>query len=141
MGLGAVVRGRGRCYLPEQFPFARLTPQTIDRTLAGGGRDPAAGIGRKAIPWPPAQRNCERFLDRVFGNVDVAENADQGGDRPARVLAKDVADSRLVNEHQNQAVGSSAKSANGRTSIGTPMQRVTFDAQVKAASRSSELMT
>src|SRR5207248_514712 len=96
VGFGVVVRGRDRRYLPEQLSFARLTPQTIDGPLAGGGRDPATGIGRQAIRRPPAQRDGERLLDRVFGNVDVAENADQGGDRPARVLAKDLADGRLV---------------------------------------------
>src|SRR6185436_4622285 len=111
--------------------------QSIDRALASGGGDPATRVGRQAIPWPPAQRDGERFLDRIFGNVDVAESADQGGDRSARVLAKDVADGRLVNAHADQPLGSSAKSANGRTSIGEPIQRVTLDAQVRAASRSS----
>ena len=41
---------------------------------------------------------------------------------------------------KGQPLGSSAKSANGHTSIGAPMIRVTFEAQASAASRSSALM-
>jgi hypothetical protein len=35
-------------------------------------------------------------LDCVLGEVDVAEGADQGGDRSAGLLAEDPADRRVV---------------------------------------------
>jgi len=35
-------------------------------------------------------------LDRVLGEVDVAEGADQSGDRSTGLLAEDPADRRIV---------------------------------------------
>ena len=132
-GLGRWLFG----HLREELTFTRFAAQPIERSVPRGRRDPGAGIGRHAIRRPPAQRNPERFLDRILGDIDVAEGTDQRGDRPARVLAKDLAEAASSTRTKAQPLGSSAKSTNGRTSIGEPMQRVTFEAQVRAASRSS----
>ena len=54
------------------------------------------GLGGRPSRRPPAQRDGERVLDRILGDVDVAEDADQGGHRSAGLLAKDLADLGLV---------------------------------------------
>src|SRR2546426_956421 len=86
-----------------------------------------------AASGPLAQRYCERLLHRILGHVDVPKDADQGSDGSAGIVAKDPADRGVVDTRQRQPLGSSAKSANGRTSIGAPMVRVTFEAQASAA--------
>jgi hypothetical protein len=37
-------------YLAEQFPSTRLATQAVDRTVAGGGRDPQPGLGGRPSP-------------------------------------------------------------------------------------------
>jgi hypothetical protein len=64
--------------------------------VAGGGGDPATRVGRHAIARPPAQGDGEGLLHRILGQVDVAEDADQGGQRSAGLLTEDPADLRLV---------------------------------------------
>jgi hypothetical protein len=70
-------------HLAEEFLSASLAAQAVDGSIAGGGGDPAAWVGRQAIACPRAQGDGERLLDCVLGEVDVAEGADQGGDRSA----------------------------------------------------------
>lgn len=88
--------------VPEELALARVAPQPVKCAVAGSRRDPASRIERQSIRRPPLQCHSERFLNRVLGEVDIAEDPDQR-----------------------------------RTSIGTPMQWVTFAAQPSAASRSS----
>ena len=56
-----------------------LATQPIDRPIAGSRDDPPGRAGRQAGLRPPLDGDRERFLDRLFGNVDVAEDADQAG--------------------------------------------------------------
>src|SRR5213075_538626 len=83
-------------HLAEEFLSASLAAETVDRSIAGSSRDPAARVGRQAVARPCAQGDGERLLDCVLGEVDVAEGADQGGDRSAGLLAEDPADRRFV---------------------------------------------
>jgi hypothetical protein len=80
----------------EQVPFPGPSAETIDRVVSRGGGDPAAGVGWQPAVRPPAQSDREGLLHRVLGQVDVAEGADQGGHRPAGLLAEDPADGGLV---------------------------------------------
>ena len=80
----------------SEFLSASLAAQAVDGSIAGRGRDPAARVGRQAVARPCAQGDGERLLDCVLGEVDVAEDADQGGDRSAGLLAEDPADRGLV---------------------------------------------
>jgi hypothetical protein len=38
------------------------------------------------------ERDHERLLDRLLGEVEVAEDADQGGDRPSRLAPEQAID-------------------------------------------------
>ena len=80
LGLGVAVVAR------------RLPAQAVDGPVAGGGDDPAAGVGRHAGGRPLLHGHRERVLDRLFGEVDVAEEADQGGDGTAELPAEGLLD-------------------------------------------------
>ena len=69
-----------------------LAADPVDRAVAGGRGEPAAGVGRYAVPGPPLDRGEERLAGRLLGDVDVAEAADQRGDDPAVLLAVDPLD-------------------------------------------------
>ena len=69
-----------------------LAPNPVDRAVAGGRGEPAAGVRRYAVPGPALDRGQERLPGRLLGDVDVAEAADQGGDDPAVLLAIDPLD-------------------------------------------------
>ena len=77
---------------------------------AGLGGRPAAGQRSTAIG--------ERVLDRLLGDVDVAEDADEDGDRAAVLGAEDALDRRRRRRAATAAVSRSASPWNGRTSIG-----------------------
>jgi hypothetical protein len=56
-----------------------LAPQLVDRRVARGGDDPPGRAGRDAVGGPALGRLRERLLDRVLGDVDVAEDAGENG--------------------------------------------------------------
>src|SRR5204862_4848041 len=83
-------------HLAEEFLSASLAAQAVDGSIASSGRDPAAWVWWQAVACPCAQGDGERLLYCLLGEVDVAEGADQGGDRSAGLLAEDPADLGLV---------------------------------------------
>jgi hypothetical protein len=91
-----VAFGREHDHFDDEFLSASLPAEAVDRSIAGGGRDPAAWVGWQAVTRPRAKGSGERLLDCVLGEVDVSKGADQGGDRPAGLLAEDPADRRFV---------------------------------------------
>ena len=66
--------------------------QSIDRAVAGRGRDPRARVGRDATLRPRLERADERVLDRLFGEVEVARHPDQRRDRPTLLVAEQAID-------------------------------------------------
>jgi len=91
-----VIATREHRHLAQQFQSTRLAAQAVDGAVAGSRRDPAARVGRQADARPLAQGDGERLLHRILGEVDVTEDADQGGDGSARLLAEDPRDLGLV---------------------------------------------
>ena len=88
-----------------------LTPQAVDGAVAGGGDDPSGRARRDPAVRPAPEGLDEGVLDRLLGDVDVTESADQDSNRPPVFLTEDSLDVC--------GVQSSASSWNGRTSIGT----------------------
>src|SRR5580765_1028636 len=66
-----------------------LTTQAVNGAVPRGGGDPAARVGRQSGCRPPLARDHERLLDHLLGDVDIAEETDQGGDDPAGFLTED----------------------------------------------------
>src|SRR5437588_4825204 len=115
----------------------RFTPQAVDRAIAGGHDDPARRARGQAGLRPALCRGGEGVLNRVLGEVDVAESADQDRHRPTVLLAEHARDIRIGDPRPQ----SSASSWKGRTSIGTWQARVALRPHSSAASRSGALIT
>ena len=96
LGSGIVVRGPKHRDLGEQLPPTRLAAQAVDGTVTGRRRDPTSRVGRQAAGRPLAQRERERLLHRILGDVDVCEGADERGHRSAGLFAEDPPDLSLA---------------------------------------------
>src|SRR6266513_724032 len=64
----------------------------VDRLVPRGRRYPAARIRRHAALGPDLERDEERVLYRLLGEVEVAEDPDERSDRPPRLLAEQAID-------------------------------------------------
>ena len=66
----------------------------VDRTVAAGRDQPRHRIGRDAVARPPRGRDRERLLGGLLGEVEIAEEADQGREHPAPGVAERPLDFR-----------------------------------------------
>ncbi len=69
-----------------------IAAQPVDRSVASGGDDPRSRVVGDAPLRPGADRLLERFLDRLFRQVEAAGRSDQGRDRPPRLAAEQAVD-------------------------------------------------
>ncbi len=99
-GLGRDVHDRGLGVLVRA---GRLAAQLVDGPVAGGGDDPAGRAGRRAFARPALQGGRERVGDRILGQVDVAQHADEDRDGPAVLGAEDRRD--LLRRHRIRRAG------------------------------------
>ena len=74
--------------------MARFRAVVVIQPPGLGGR-PSAGHFRRATA----------NASRVLGEIDVAEDSDQGGHRSTGLLAEDPADQRVVDDGQGSAAG------------------------------------
>ena len=79
-------------------PFAQpaLAPEPVDRPVAGRRRDPGAGVVGDAVGGPALQRDRERLLHGLLGEVEVAEDADERRDRPSRLAPEQAVDDLVL---------------------------------------------
>jgi hypothetical protein len=84
-----------RLELPQLVEIAALAAKPVNRAVAGGPDDPGAGIGREPVARPALERNRERVLDGLLREVDVAEDPDQGRDRPPGLAPEQAVDDRF----------------------------------------------
>ena len=99
-----------------------------------------AGLGGIPGTGPALHRDLERILYRVFGDVDVAEDAAEDGDRPS-VLGAEHRGDRAVSRSSVSATRWALHSLwMGRTSIGTVIASAIRRPQSRAASRSGASM-
>ena len=95
----------------------------VDRAVAAGGDQPGGRVRWRAFAGPALRRGRERLLSGLLGEVEVAEEADQGSEDAAPLLAEGPLDQR---------------STTGRTSTAPPMRAAGIRAASSiAASRSS----
>ena len=64
-----------------------LAAQAVDRLVPRRGDQPRARVPRHAAGRPLLERGGERFLQRLLGDVEVTEEADQGREGPGPLLA------------------------------------------------------
>ena len=67
-------------------------PRPVDRPVPGRGDDPRPGVRRDPVARPPLERRDVGVGDRLLGEVEVAEDPDERGDRAAVLLVEDAGD-------------------------------------------------
>ena len=77
------------CLLLAPGPFAA---QPVDRLVPGDAGDPCARVRRYAVPRPALQGDDECLLDCLLGRVEVTQDANEGGDRPSRLVPEQTVD-------------------------------------------------
>ncbi len=114
-----------------QFQQLRLGDQRlvaadlVDGPVAGRRHQPGPRAGGISVAGPPLGSDREGLLGRFLGEVEVAEEADQGSEHPAPLVAE-----RLLEDRHHCMMG--------RTSIAPPSRAAgIFAASSIAASRSS----
>ena len=65
-----------------------VAANAVDRLVAPDIDQPCPRIGRQAGIGPALQRHRECVLQRVLGEIEIADEADQRRQRPARLVAK-----------------------------------------------------
>ena len=94
--LQSLVRDRGLLVVRElrgageQLRFAReclLAADPVDRAVSRRGDDPGPGARRRALARPAFGRLDERVLNRVLGEVEVAEDAAEDRDAARTLVA------------------------------------------------------
>ena len=90
----------------------------IDGLVPRGRRDPGARVVGHAAQRPLLKGDDERFLDGLFSQVEVAEDADERRDRPPRLVAEQAVDngmgfgkSAIVGRLPGQSRGDSSQPA------------------------------
>ena len=66
-----------------------LAADPVDRAVACGGGQPRGGVVGRAVSWPALDGGRERVLEGVLGQLEIAEDADQGREDAAPLLADD----------------------------------------------------
>jgi hypothetical protein len=66
----------------------------VDRAVAGGGDQPRPRVLGRTVAGPALDRDRERLLRGFLGEIEVAEEANQGSDDAAPFVAEDVLEDR-----------------------------------------------
>jgi hypothetical protein len=69
-----------------------VAADAIDRLVAPDTDQPRAGIMRRLFLGPTLQRDRKGVLQRVLGEIEIADEADQRGERSPRLGAEDLFD-------------------------------------------------
>ena len=102
------------------------------------------GFGGTPVAGHRCDGDDERLLDRLLGDVDVAEEADQGGHGPAGLLPEDPGDLAVSHElgrSVTAAVSPRARPGRAAPRPGRGRPSVALAAHARAASRSAASMT
>jgi hypothetical protein len=107
-----------------------LAADVVDRSVARRRQQPGTRVGGRAVARPALGGDRERLLDRLLGEVEVAEEADQADEDTAPLVAEDL----LERRYQYTSLG--------RISIAPPRRAAGIRAASSiAASRSSASRT
>ena len=73
-----------------------VSADPVDRPVAGGRHQPRAGVGGNAVPGPALGRCQKRFLTGILGEVEIAEEADQGSQHASPLVTEDLVDQEPI---------------------------------------------
>src|SRR5204863_2912482 len=80
------------CEPLEQLGLPRqrlLAPNAVDRPVPRRRGQPGRRVLRHSVAWPALESGRDRVLEGVLGELEVAEDADQGGEDAAPLLAEE----------------------------------------------------
>ena len=115
----------------EQLGLARqraLAADPVDGAVARRRHEPAGRVVRRPVARPALERRRERVLERVLGEVEVAEDADQGCQDARALVPEDLLESFY-------AATSASRMTTGRTSMWPMRADGIFAAHSIASSR------
>ena len=92
--LVSLLTGQERPEVPELALVVPVTPDAVDGPVARRSDDPGGRVRGHPVPGPALERDHEGILHRLLGEVEVAENADERGDRPSRLAPEQAVDVR-----------------------------------------------
>jgi hypothetical protein len=92
VAIGFHAGGCERLELAQLLLVAPLAAQPIDRLVARRTNDPGGGVVGQPVARPALERRGERLLHRVLGEVEIAQDPDQRGDRPPRLPPEQAVD-------------------------------------------------
>jgi len=75
-------------------PQRRVAAQPVDRAIPRDRHEPCRRIRRHPVARPALERDRGGVLESVLGEVEVAEDADQGGEDAAVLLAEELLELR-----------------------------------------------
>src|SRR5690606_30099858 len=110
-----------------------VTANAVDAFAASGCGDPGGRVGGYALARPVVERLGEGVLHRLLGEVEVAEDADQGRQDRAGLLAKNAFDRNLWRwgRRAHHSATAAARSNTGRTSTPPPSPCAAFNSRAK----------
>ena len=88
--LHLVLRGFGHLEQPGLGGERAVTPDAVDRAVAGRRHQPRPRVRRRPLPRPALRGGREGLLRGFLGEVEVAEEADQGGEDASPLVAEDL---------------------------------------------------
>jgi len=91
--------GAGDFTTLNRGPEKRIAADTIDSLIAAGLDQPSTWICRHACRRPLFYGSSEGLLPRLFGRIEIAEQADQCCENTTRLSAKDFFDQTIDNAH------------------------------------------
>jgi hypothetical protein len=89
-----VLRGFGNLEEARLRDQRSLAPDPVDRAVPRGRDEPRSRVRRRAVARPALGGDRERLLRGFLGEVEVAEEADQGCDDAAPFVAKGLVEDR-----------------------------------------------
>ena len=99
---GIWIRGHkpGRNFLVQRFFETSATSDAVDGFVPGGLNNPSARIIGHSDGAPMRESGGESILHRVFGKLEVADQANHRGDDPAPIGTVESLDGRVgAGEH------------------------------------------
>jgi len=120
-----VLHGLRRVEQPRLGGERALAPDAVDRAVAGRRDEPGDGVVGRAVARPALGGDGERVLGGLLGEVEVAEEADQGRQDAAPLAPEDLLD---------QCAVSTGTSTSGRTSTAPPSRTAGIRCATSSAS-------